>query len=144
MTETESKSSGRELVHGRVTERILGAFYATYDALGFGFLESVYANALTREPRDAGFDVRREFPIDVFYKGEKVGHFRADLLVEGKVIVEIKASRQIDDADHKQVLNYLRGSVIEVGLLLHYGPKRNFRRLFFDQSSKLSHGAHSP
>ena len=136
MAEFESRGGGRELVHGRITDQILGAFYTTYDALGFGFLESVCVNALKRELAERGLSVKSEYPIDVFYKGGKIGHFRADLLVDNSVIVEAKASRQIDDADHKQVLNYLRGSTIEVGLLLHFGPKPNFRRLFFDQEAK--------
>ena len=78
----------------------------------------------------------REVPIDVWYDGEKVGHFKADFLVEGRVILEVKASQAMTEADRKQLLNYLRGSSVEVGLLLHFGPKPVVQRILYTNDRK--------
>lgn len=109
--------------------RVIGAFYETYNVLGFGFLESVYSAALARELRTRGMRVQQECPIQVIYKGERVGTFRIDLLVEDRIIVELKASAVLGPTDKRQLLNYLRATTIDVGLLLHYGPDPKFHRL---------------
>jgi GxxExxY protein len=124
------------LLEGDLTGRIINAFYATYDELGFGFLESVYANSFEHELRVRGMSVLREPAIDVWFKGKKVGHFRADMVVDGKVLIEIKASRTLDASDHKQVLSYLRGTDLEVALLLHFGPKAAFHRSILENPRK--------
>lgn len=118
-----------ELLERRLTGAIITSFYRVYDELGFGFLESVYVAALLVELTARGVRAQREAVIDVFYRGVEVGHFRADLLVEGKVIVEVKASLTVTEADRKQVLNYLRGTSLQLGLLLHFAPKASFQRL---------------
>jgi GxxExxY protein len=126
--DTERSRRGT-LLHEDVTGRILGAFFHVYNTLGYGFLESVYAGALAREMMKRGLTVEREVAIEVRYDGAVVGVFRADLLVNRAVIVEIKATRALTPADAQQLLNYLRGTELEVGLLLHFGPRPTFRRL---------------
>jgi GxxExxY protein len=130
-----------ELLHGEITGRVINAFYATYDCLGTGFLESVYRAGLALELADAGLRLRREVPIDVWMKGHRIGHFRADMIVNDVVILEIKASRAVDDADRRQVMNYLRATDVEVGLLLHFGPKPAFQRFFFENTKKQGSAA---
>ena len=120
-----------DLVERRLSGLIITSFYRVYDDLGFGFLESVYCAAMLLELNSRGVHVEREARIDVYYRGVEVGHFRADLLVERKVIVEIKASLTVTEADRKQLLNYLRGTSLELGLLLHFGPKASFQRLVY-------------
>jgi GxxExxY protein len=122
------------LLCGEITGTVINGFHITYDRLGFGFLESVYRRALAMELRAFGLDVVEEAPIDVWYGGVKIGRYRADLLVESQVIVEIKAGRALGEADRKQLLNYLRASELEVGLLLLFGPSPVFKRLVFDNS----------
>jgi GxxExxY protein len=111
-----------------LTRRIIGAFYDVYNALGFGFLESVYANALAVEMVSRGLHVVREASAEVRYKGEVVGMFRADLLVESRVVIELKASARLHPAHPAQLLNYLRATDLEVGLLLHFGPRPAIQR----------------
>ena len=119
----------RRLVHEDLTREIISAFYEVYNTLGYGFLESVYTRALFSEFTRRGLHVQCEVMIDVYYKGECVGSFRADMLVEYRVVVEIKASTWLVEADRNQLLNYLRSSCLEVGLLLHFGPRPRFRRV---------------
>src|SRR5688572_6776534 len=126
----------RELLHSRLTNRVIKSFYCVYDALGFGFLESVYCNALAHEFTKAGLRFEREVVMDVWYDGVLVGHFRADFLVEGTIILEIKAGQATTDADRKQVMNYLRGTSTELGLLLHFGPKPIVQRLLYTNDRK--------
>lgn len=133
-THAENPYSG--LLHGEITGAIIRAFFLVYEGLGFGFLESVYANALANVLESLGMRFEREVPVYVWFDGRKVGHFRADFLVEGKVLVEIKASSTLCEADRKQVINYLRGTEIEVGLLLHFGPKAHFERIIYMNKRK--------
>jgi GxxExxY protein len=123
-----------------ITRAIIGAFFRVYNELGFGFLESVYRRALAHELRKIGLAVEVEVAIDVWYDGIVVGHFRADLLVERRVIVETKASVALVDADRKQVLNYLRATDVEIGLLLHFGPRAAVKRVIYPNSGKASGG----
>jgi GxxExxY protein len=111
------------------TRRVIGAFYEVYNTLGYGFLEAVYARALERELRARGLAVAREVLIQVCYKGSMVGVFRADLLVEQRLVVELKATHALVRADTAQLMNYLRGSGLGEGLLLHFGPEPGFRRV---------------
>jgi len=126
----------RTLLCEEITGTVINGFHVSYDRLGFGFLESVYRRALAMELRGFGLTVVEEAPIDVWYAGVKIGHFRADLLVENQVIVELKTGRALCDADRKQLLNCLRASSIEVGLLLLYGPSPLFKRVVFENSRK--------
>ena len=117
-----------DLLHKEITEAIIGAFYLVYNELGYGFLEKIYVEALVRVLRKNGLKVEREVlvPIDCF--GEVVGRHRLDLLVEGKVVVEAKSTHALADIDHRQLLSCLRGTRLEVGLLLHFGPEAKFFR----------------
>ena len=126
----------RPLLAKDLTREIIGCFYRVHDGLGFGFLESVYRRALAHELGKRGHRVRIEAPIDVWYDGANVGHFRADLIVGETVLVELKASPSLCAADHAQLLNYLRGSELEVGLLLHFGPRPAFHRFVHGNARK--------
>ena len=129
------------LLHANITDKIIGAFYQVYNELGFGFLESVYRNAMTIELGLQGASTRREIPIEVYFKGVSVGTFRFDMLVDDAVLVEIKSTEKISDADERQLLNYLRATNIEVGMLLHFGPKaRYFRRIYSNSNKQLPEG----
>ncbi len=121
--------NGVDLLHGDITGEIIAAFYAVYHELGYGFLESVYVRAMAIELFQRRMEVAREVPVTVFYKGVTVGSFRVDLVVADRVIVAIKAGEQAVDSDRAQLLNYLRSSGREVGLLLHFGPKAVLKRV---------------
>lgn len=125
-----------DLKHSSLTEKIIGAFYDVYNELGYGFLESVYEEALSIALQEAGLRLQRQVPITVWFHGQHVDDFRADLLVEGAVLLELKSGRTIDKAREAQLLHYLRATEIEVGLLLNFGEKPDFRRLLFDNERK--------
>lgn len=120
------------------TETLIGLFYEVYNGLGPGFLESVYTNALQVCLRRAGIRAEAEKPLQVWFQGQLVGEFRADLVVDDSVIIEVKAARRLDPAHEAQLLNYLRATDIEVGLLFNFGPKAEFKRLVFSSSHKKS------
>jgi len=128
----ELPDSGRasiELIHAQLTGKIIDCFYTVYNNLDFGMLESVYRNALAVELERQGLGARKEVPIEVVYCGVQVGHFRLDLLVENRVAVEVKATELLSPTAKRQLLNYLRASQLDVGLLLHFGPEPKFHRL---------------
>ena len=114
------------LKHRELTEKIIGVFYDVYNELGHGFLESVYERALALALAQAGMRVEQQVPVSVWFRGQQRGDFRADMLVDGKVLLELKAARTIDQAHEKQLLNYLRATDIEVGLLLNLGVTPQF------------------
>ncbi len=126
----------RGLKHGDLTDKILGVFYEVYNELGHGFLESVYQGATALALTQAGLRVERNIPLPVWFRGEKMGDFFADLIVERAVILELKAASGIDPAHEAQLLHYLQSTEIEVGLLLNFGPKPQFKRLVFENSRK--------
>lgn len=126
----------RGLIHFELTEKIIGIFYEVYNELGHGFLESVYEQALGIAFAEHEIFFQRQVAVPVWFRGHQVGDFRADLLVENKVIVELKAGRAIETAWEKQLLNYLRATQIEVGLLLNFGSVPQFRRMVFDNERK--------
>ena len=126
-------------VDQKLTRAVIDAFYSVYDDLGYGFLESVYTNALHGVLCDQGIPCRSEFPIEVVHRGRVVGFYRADLLVESCLILEIKSSAALAVTAERQLLNYLRATRIQVGLLLHFGPTPSFkRRVCTRQSPPLS------
>jgi GxxExxY protein len=116
------------LLEERLTRRVLRVFFDVYNEIGWGLLESVYSNSLQIAFADAGIAARREVALPVYFRGRRVGDFRADFVVEDRVIVEIKAGKAIDASHEAQLDNYLRASGIEVGLLLHFGFEPKFRR----------------
>lgn len=126
-------AANSKLIHADITHEIIGAFYDVYNALGFGFVESVYANALPIALAKRGLELEREKPLTVQYRGILVGSFRADLLVEDKVIVEIKVADHITALHERQTLNYLRASGIPVGLIFNFGPKAETRRMYWSE-----------
>ncbi len=126
----------RNYKHKELTERIIGVFYEVYNELGHGFLESVYEEALSAALIENGLAVERQVAIPVWFRGRKIADFRADLLVNHAVLVEIKAARVMDQSHEAQVLNYLRATSIEVGLLLNFGGRPGVRRFAFENERK--------
>lgn len=117
-----------DLLHGEVTERVIAGFYQAYNALGYGFLESVYRMAMHVALEKSGVSVQSEVPFAVYFTGENVGNYRADLVVDRCVIVECKSVEHLIAVHEAQVLNYLRASGLRIGLLLNFGPKPSFKR----------------
>ena len=128
--------NGNLYKHSDLTEQIIGAFYAVYSVLGYGFLENVYVKALVIELKNRGMNAQKEFPIEVYYAGQKVGEYYADLIVNDLVILEIKAVKSLIDEHEAQLLNYLKATPYEVGLLLNFGPKPETKRRSFDNTRK--------
>jgi GxxExxY protein len=124
------------LKHHGVTSQVIGVFFQVYNELGVGFLESVYLEALDLALSQAGLQTQREMPLAVSFRGQVVGRFRADLVVEKRVLVEAKACPRIHPTHEAQLLNYLRATFLEVGLVLNFGPRPQFRRLLFDNALK--------
>jgi GxxExxY protein len=122
--------------HQEITEKIIGVFYEVYNELGHGFLESVYEQAMVIALSEAGLPVVQRAPITVYFHGQLVGDFRADLLVNNQVIVKLKAARALESAYEAQLMNYLRATNIEIGLLMNFGPKPEFKRFIYDNERK--------
>ncbi|VTT96417.1 Uncharacterized protein OS=Roseiflexus sp. (strain RS-1) GN=RoseRS_0238 PE=4 SV=1: PDDEXK_3 [Gemmataceae bacterium] len=118
--------------HENITEQIIGAFYTVYNTLGWGFLEKVYQGAMEVELRKRGLSIVPQAKIEVYYDGVAVGEYFADILVEGLVIVELKAVERLAPEHDAQVVNYLRASSIDIGLLMNFGPRPEFRRKIFE------------
>ena len=119
------------LKYGELTSDILNAFYDVYNKLGYGFLETVYENALAPELRKRGHVVEQQASIVVRYDTVVVGKYFADMLVDQKVILELKTVDRISDGHVAQLINYLKATELDVGLLLNFGPKPEFRRKIF-------------
>lgn len=126
----------RRYAHSGLTEQIIAVFYEVYNELGYGFLESVYEEAMYRALCSHRLNARRQAPIPVWFRGEQIGDFRADLIVSDSVLIELKAARAFEPAHEAQLLNYLRATTIEVGLLLNFGPRPQIRRLAFSNERK--------
>lgn len=122
--------------HSALTKEIIGKFDEVYNDLGYGFLESVYENSLAIALRDKGFEVHQQIAIPVSFRGRPVGDFTADVLVNKLILLELKSARSIDQAHIAQLLNYLKATEIEVGLLLNFGPKPEFKRVTFGNDRK--------
>ena len=119
------------MIQRELTDKILKAFYRVYNTLGYGFLEKVYENAMLLELRDLGLRCERQKPIEVFYKEHQIGEYFADLIVEDCVIIELKAAEGLVEEHEYQLINYLKATEIEVGLLLNFGKKPQFKRKVF-------------
>lgn len=117
------------LPHGEITHRIIGAFFHVYNRLGYGFAETVYRKVLAKDLVSRGLHVAEEAPIEVRIDGDVVGVYRADLLVANRVICELKATERLSPTASMQLLNCLRATDLEVGLLLHFGPSAAFQRI---------------
>ena len=125
-----------DLKHRELTKKIIGVFYEVYNELGHGFLESVYQKSLILALNEAGLMVHSPVDIPVWFRGRQVGDFEADVLVERCVLLELKAASAIHSSHQAQLLNYLRATDIEIGVLLNFGVKPEFKRLVFDNLRK--------
>ena len=126
---SDQDSSAPEIVEKELSRLIIAAFYEVYNALGFGFLESIYAKALEIALRRRGLFVEREVACEIYFMGEKVGVHRADILVERRIVIEVKASQTLADFSKRQLLNYVTAFGLRLGILLHFGPKPSFHRV---------------
>ena len=125
------------LLHEEITDIIIRCFYKVYNELGFGFLEKVYENALLIELKNCGLESVKQIPIEVYYQGYPVGNYFADIIVNNKVIIEIKAGEgSLIEVHELQLINYLRATKNEVGLLLSFGRKPEFKRKIFTNDNK--------
>ena len=120
-----------------ITNKIIEAFYRVYNTLGYGFLEKVYRNALYFELIEMGFKVDMEKRILVYYKSHIVGDYSSDLFVEDVIICELKTSESLQEGDENQLINYLKATNIEVGLLLNFGKKPQVKRKIYDNERKI-------
>ena len=121
--------------HEGLTEQIIGAFFKVYNALGVGFLERVYENALCLELENLGLIYTQQAPVRVRYRGKIVGEYIADVIVENRVIIEVKAVRTLLSQHEAQLLNYLKATEIEVGLILNFGPEPDIVRKVVDNQT---------
>ncbi len=125
-----------EILHQNITEIIIKAFYKVYNNLGYGFLEKVYENALFHELKEEGLYCEKQKPIKVYYEGLVVGEYFADIIVNDCVILELKAAEFLIEEHEYQLLNYLKATDIEIGLLLNFGKKAEFKRKIFTNNRK--------
>ncbi|MBP7077878.1 MAG: GxxExxY protein [Bacteroidales bacterium] len=123
-----------EYIHKELSSKIIECFYRVYNTLGYGFLEKVYENALKLELEKSGLMVDRQKPIKVFYNSIVVGEYFADLIVNNQIIIELKAAEAICEEHEFQLINYLKATKIEIGLLLNFGKKPEIRRKIFSNN----------
>ena len=136
MTEPRIDANEHERKHWDLCHEIVGVFYSVYNELGHGFLEAVYEEALSMAFAEAGFSVARQVPTPIWFRGKTIGQYKADFILNGVVLIELKAVETIDRAHLAQILNYLRATEVEVGLILNFGPKPQFKRFVFENSRK--------
>ena len=133
-------SDGRDCSRSVIVEKELSAvivagFYDVYNAHGFGFLEGVYSKSLEIELRRRGLTVEREVACEIYFRGERVGVHRADMIVERRIVIEVKAAQVLADISKRQLLNYVRAFDLKLGILLHFGPKPSFHRVLSARKS---------
>ena len=130
-----------ELLHKELSSKIIKCFYIVYNSLGFGFLEKVYENALMIELSKNGLKAEKQRPIKVFYNNQTVGAYFADIIVEDSIIVELKAAEFVVEEHELQLINYLKATEIEIGLLLNFGKNPEFKRkIFTNDRKRIEHG----
>jgi len=122
------------MLHKEITDKVLNAFYKVYNTLGWGFLETVYRNAMALELKDQGMTCEMERHLEVFYGGEIVGDYKADIVVEDFVVLELKSCEVLIEQHKNQLINYLKASNIEIGLLLNFGKSPEFKRVIFSNT----------
>jgi len=120
-----------KLLHESITAKIIKSYYKVYNTLGYGFLEKVYENAMAMELRKNGLDVQCQHPIKVRYEGEIVGEYFADIIVNGIIVIELKATKEISEENECQLINYLKATNIELGLLMNFGKVAEYKRKVF-------------
>ncbi|HEY5030210.1 MAG TPA: GxxExxY protein [Candidatus Angelobacter sp.] len=116
--------------------QIVGVFYSVYNELGYGFLEAVYEEAFAIGLTESGLHVARQVATPIWFRGRTIGEYKADLIVNNAVLLELKAARVLDVSHEAQILNYLRATDLEVGLLINFGPKPHFKRFVFENNNK--------
>ena len=126
------------LLHKNITDIILKSYYKVYNNLGYGFLEKVYENALLYELRNHGLNCEKQKPIKVYYEQIQVGEYYADIIVNECIILELKATESIAEEHEFQLINYLKATEIEIGLLLNFGKNPEFKRKIFTNNKKIS------
>ncbi|HZK60608.1 MAG TPA: GxxExxY protein [Anaerovoracaceae bacterium] len=126
---------GEKMLYAELTDKIISSFFKVYNTLGYGFLERVYENALVIELKRAGFNVLQQENIKVYYEDQVVGDYFADIIVE-QVILEVKAAKGLVEEHKAQLINYLKATDKEVGLLLNFGKSPEFKRVIFTNSRK--------
>ncbi|TAN08306.1 MAG: GxxExxY protein [Rhodanobacteraceae bacterium] len=136
--DTDRTNGESRLVDAPLTDKVIGVFYDVYNELGSGFLESVYENAFCIALRDAGLEVAQQVPLDVRFRRSIVEQFRVDLLVASRLVVEVKAVSQIVKAHETQLVNYLKATGYNVGLLVNFGQRPQFKRRIFNMSYPCS------
>jgi GxxExxY protein len=124
------------LLHGELSEQIIGGYHTVYRVHGYGFLEPVYRNSLAVELGRKGLVIKREVPVEISYLGVPVGTYRIDLLVNDKIVVEVKSQKALTTVDERQLINYLKATDLEVGLLFNFGPEPKFQRIVFSNARK--------
>ncbi len=122
--------------HSEMTNLVIKAFYNVYNKLGYGFLEKIYENALIIELEEFDLNCKKQVPIDVYYEGQNVGKYFADIIVNDSIIIELKAGEGLIEEHEAQLTNYLRATELEVGLLLNFGKKADFKRKVFSNTYK--------
>ena len=135
MVENRKKFEGK---HSELTGKILGAFFQLHKEMGFGFSEKIYQAAFAILLEELGLVVEQQKPIRVYFHNKVVGEYVADMVVNNVVLLELKAIEKLADVHSAQLLNYLKSTEIEVGLLLNFGPQAEFRRKIYDNSRKGS------
>lgn len=125
-----------DLKHADITGPLINLFYQVYMSLGYGFLEHVYSNAMVVAGHKLGLEIAQELPIKVYYEGIVVGEYHADMLVNNEVIVELKACKALVLEHEAQLLNYLKSTPYEVGMLLNFGPQPQYKRMIYENSRK--------
>lgn len=135
MTQAKNQFQGK---FSDLTGSVIGAFFQVHKELGYGFSEKVYENALTIVLREQGLIVEQQVPIKVYFHDQVVGEYIADLIVNDVVLIELKAAQKLNDDHAAQLLNYLKSTEVEVGLLLNFGPQAEFRRKIYDNQKKGS------
>jgi GxxExxY protein len=125
------------MLHGDITEKIIEAFYAVYNILGYGFLEKVYENSMIIKLKQYGFKVEKQRKIKVYFEGIIVGEYIADLVINDTIILELKATETLCNEHKYQLINYLKATDMEIGLLLNFGKKPEFKRVIFSNKRKF-------
>jgi len=124
------------MLHEELSNKVIGAFYKVYNTLGYGFLEKVYERSMCIELRKFGFKVESQKPIVVFYEDENVGDYFADMVVNDTLIIELKAAEGLIEEHEIQLINYLKATEVEIGLLFNFGKKPEFKRKIFTNDRK--------
>ena len=122
------QGSSGHVVDRQLSHAIVGCFYEVYNELQYGFVESLYARALEIAMRERGLRVDREYPLTVMFRGQQIGFHRVDMLVESRVVVELKSTERVPESARRQLRNYVNGLGLKLGILLHFGPSPRFYR----------------